>query len=205
MKKLSLLGAMCTCLAAVSFNANAALIEVDWLSTGDKKITRDVTNGLDWLDLDLSINLDVSEVTGMLGSGGAFEGFRYATVDEVANLYTSAGLFEHLSGDVGDRALVVAFQDMRGRTPSSATDYGITGTHGATSNGQRIYSEIHSSVFNNITTVLSNAGEIETNQRDDRWGHMLVKTSPVPIPSAAWLFGSGLIGIIGVARRKVRG
>ena len=26
----------------------------------------------------------------------------------------------------------------------------------------------------------------------------------VPIPSAVWLFGSGLIGLIGVARRKVR-
>ena len=27
-------------------------------------------------------------------------------------------------------------------------------------------------------------------------------TSPVPIPAAAWLFGSGLIGLIGLARRK---
>jgi len=27
-------------------------------------------------------------------------------------------------------------------------------------------------------------------------------TSPIPIPSAVWLFGSGLIGLIGVARRK---
>jgi len=27
-------------------------------------------------------------------------------------------------------------------------------------------------------------------------------TAPVPIPAAAWLFGSGLLGLIGVARRK---
>ena len=26
--------------------------------------------------------------------------------------------------------------------------------------------------------------------------------SPVPIPAAVWLFGSGLLGLIGVARRK---
>lgn len=26
--------------------------------------------------------------------------------------------------------------------------------------------------------------------------------NPVPVPSAAWLFGSGLIGLIGIARRK---
>jgi len=28
--------------------------------------------------------------------------------------------------------------------------------------------------------------------------------SPVPVPAAAWLFGSGIIGLIGVARRKKR-
>jgi hypothetical protein len=27
-------------------------------------------------------------------------------------------------------------------------------------------------------------------------------TSPIPIPSAVWLFGTGLIGLIGIARRK---
>jgi hypothetical protein len=27
-------------------------------------------------------------------------------------------------------------------------------------------------------------------------------TTPVPVPAAAWLFGSGLLGLIGVARRK---
>ena len=31
----------------------------------------------------------------------------------------------------------------------------------------------------------------------------LVRASVVPIPPAVWLFGSGLIGLIGVARRKV--
>ena len=31
-----------------------------------------------------------------------------------------------------------------------------------------------------------------------QWG------TPVPLPAAAWLFGTGLIGLIGLARRKVR-
>ena len=26
--------------------------------------------------------------------------------------------------------------------------------------------------------------------------------SPVPIPASIWLFGSGLIGLVGIARRK---
>lgn len=33
-------------------------------------------------------------------------------------------------------------------------------------------------------------------------GSHLVRISSVPIPSAVWLFGSGLIGLIGLARRK---
>lgn len=29
-----------------------------------------------------------------------------------------------------------------------------------------------------------------------------ISTNPVPVPAAIWLFGSGLIGLVGVARRK---
>ena len=41
---------------------------------------------------------------------------------------------------------------------------------------------------------------------DPQWGSdigsYLVHTQVVPVPAAAWLFGSGLVGLIGVARRK---
>ena len=33
-------------------------------------------------------------------------------------------------------------------------------------------------------------------------GTFAEKVAPVPIPAAAWLFGSGLIGLVGIARRK---
>jgi len=29
-----------------------------------------------------------------------------------------------------------------------------------------------------------------------------IVNQPVPIPAAVWLFGAGLIGLVGVARRK---
>jgi len=33
---------------------------------------------------------------------------------------------------------------------------------------------------------------------------MVTNVSAVPVPAAAWLFGSGLLGLIGVARRQGR-
>ncbi len=33
-------------------------------------------------------------------------------------------------------------------------------------------------------------------------GHITAPTSAVPVPAAVWLFGSGLLGLVGVARRK---
>ena len=35
-------------------------------------------------------------------------------------------------------------------------------------------------------------------------GFNYAQPAPVPVPAAAWLFGSGLLGLIGVARRKTR-
>jgi hypothetical protein len=39
---------------------------------------------------------------------------------------------------------------------------------------------------------------------DESWGldNVQVAVSPVPVPPAVWLFGSGLLGLLGIARRK---
>jgi hypothetical protein len=39
---------------------------------------------------------------------------------------------------------------------------------------------------------------------DESWGldNVQVQVSAVPVPAAVWLFGSGLIGLAAVARRK---
>ena len=52
MKKSRLLGAVCACLAIVSFNASAEIIDNDWYTT---------VNGLDWMDLSLTDGMSVSE------------------------------------------------------------------------------------------------------------------------------------------------
>jgi hypothetical protein len=42
----------------------------------------------------------------------------------------------------------------------------------------------------------------EGTQYSERYELDIVNTSVVPIPAAAWLFGSGLLGLIGISRRK---
>ena len=37
---------------------------------------------------------------------------------------------------------------------------------------------------------------------DDRYSESMINVSPVPVPAAAWLFGLGLLGLVGVARRR---
>jgi hypothetical protein len=55
----------------------------------------------------------------------------------------------------------------------------------------------------------SNAGEwlvAWTNKNDEAHdlSHLSVYAPVVPVPAAVWLFGSGLLGLVGVARRKNR-
>jgi hypothetical protein len=44
---------------------------------------------------------------------------------------------------------------------------------------------------------------LEGQTLNDDIGFDLVYFAPVPLPPAVWLFGSGLVGLVGIARRKV--
>lgn len=54
-------------------------------------------------------------------------------------------------------------------------------------------------VFGSITTLATTA-TIFNDQNYTR--AQFTATGPVPVPAAVWLFGSGLLGLIGIARRK---
>jgi len=61
-------------------------------------------------------------------------------------------------------------------------------------------SKVMMTLQNNIQAETVNAGEQAFIQK--KAGGIGVVVNPVPVPAAVWLFGSGLIGLIGVARRK---
>ncbi len=64
--------------------SNAALIDAGTYTT-------DTATGLDWLDLTASSNLSYNYVSSQFGSGGLFEGWRYATSAETEALLQNLG------------------------------------------------------------------------------------------------------------------
>jgi hypothetical protein len=75
--------------------ANATLIDI-----GTR--TLDDNTGLEWLDLTETRSLSYNFVSGQLGSGGAYEGWRYANLAETQNLFWQAGFtLDSRTGDIG--------------------------------------------------------------------------------------------------------
>ena len=206
------IGATCACLLLASINASAAIISVDWKSTGDKLITRDTTSGLDWLDLTETNNMTYDFVSSQLDKGGVFEGFRYATNPEVITLW--ANFHVNLSsGAISANAIV----DHNVLVASAYLGNIIhDGVLGYTSRNQSLHSYFRLGAYiyyapNPATTTTTyydtgtgyNPFLFSTSSTSSSYtGSYLVQASVIPVPSAIWLFGSGLIGLIGVARRK---
>jgi len=66
---------------------------------------------------------------------------------------------------------------------------------GGTSSQAQTVSQDGSIIFGRATTSAGVAGAF-------RWIDLGAPLTTVPVPAAVWLFGSGLLGLIGVARRK---
>ncbi len=76
--------------AALSLPAQAAVVSADWLAAGDGLLTRDVVNGLEWLDLTQTRGVSFNEALADTAVGSRFAGFRIPTLDDLFGLYGEA-------------------------------------------------------------------------------------------------------------------
>lgn len=190
----------------LSTSVNAALID-------NNTFTFDTSTGLDWLDLSETAGMSYSQA---LSSNS---GWRYATYYEVQNLFgvlfigyydTDTTRHQSLSTNnaYSDQAIDVNnFQSLFGIVDSiTASGKTHSYTYGLYSRGEP--STLRAMGAYSNTDGLTNIQGIEFYQAytssftADGHGTYLVRTSIVPIPSAVWLFGSGLICFIGLARHK---
>jgi len=213
MKKSHLLGPVCACLIATSFSASAVLVNEDW-NGGTDNLTWDTDTGLRWLDLTESNNLSRDYVITQLGSSGDFEGFRYATNAEVVTLWSNFGIdlsagapeiYFGLDADVADATAWLGnpFGDWNPNSfPYGAL--GVTSEESPDDEGNYTYLGAYQdtgpiATFTRYITI-SSADTTATASAAITRGHYLV--AAVPVPPAILLFGSGLLGLVGVARRK---
>ena len=212
----SIIGAACTCLAVLSFNADAAIVSVDWLTAGDNLITQDTESGLEWLDLSETMNRSYNDISSKLGVGEEFYGWRYASISELSGFFDAFGgdsnyysgwstqnngLFDAIAPFWGDLYCIET-----GCQPSEGFSNVITSEDAVTWDAH-YYTHINDNVNSGASLdkdlVSLNFGTWSDTSPNMRVASALVRdVSTVPVPAAAWLFGSGLLGLIGVARRK---
>lgn len=72
--------------------ARADLYLTDDPTFGPDSVTVDTSTDLGWLNLSETAGLSYGKVSSEMQPGGTFSGFRFATVQEVLGLYSSAGI-----------------------------------------------------------------------------------------------------------------
>jgi len=192
----------------LSSSVNAALISTDLNVVGDGLVTLDTDTGLRWLDLSITDNQTYVDA---LASNPAWS---YATNSQVESLFATLfpGYVEtsanHLS--VHDNITDTQYQQVI----NFSNLFGFTGTYNGGLYSGGLYSDedgilrMMGSLHDSSRTIVygdefrSNFEYSRSTSGNSNFGVYLVQTSVVPVPAAAWLFGSGLIGLAGYARRK---
>jgi len=214
MKLWNLIAATTTLILSV--NVNAAIVEIDWNLSGDNLITRDTSSGLDWLDLTVTNGMSYNTVSLELISGGSLEGWRYATNTEVTSLWSNWGLDfveDTFITIPGLDPAVYSATDIIGDTFNNSFSGFTVGAVGMTSDLNPVNSDykfimgvyhVDHHPTQQLTAYMGGSinDTVHIDVANPMQGSYLVQVSSVPVPAAAWLFGSGLIGLVGFARRK---
>jgi len=179
MNKSGLLGAVCACVFIfISMSSHAALV--------DNGIhTTDTNTGLIWLDLAETYTDSYADTYSATQTGGVYENYRVATRAELETLFSDYFGNPNLWNFWGNSGLPI--------TGVFFDDPGIDELVEGIVN--------HGAILDNYTSVI-NAGQRSINESGQLISTGLVQVQAVPIPAAIWLFGSGLIGLIRMARRN---
>ena len=177
-------------LSVTSFNVDAVFSTAGGTFV---QYANDLTN-MDGVSTAGSLTLDM---TGRLGAIGNFEFFDkpWNINDWTAPCSTTTGCASN------------------GNTTYSGFTTGSTANSAGTINGANVVNvgDVNADGIDDYTAVLVQASEVGS-----QWGgfastpffetwNVEINSSavaPIPVPAAVWLFGSGLIGLVGVARRK---
>ena len=191
--------------------------------------TTDLSSGYDWLDVTTTAYKSIDYVMTQQAEGGIYEGWRYATRDEVSILVSNYGNGElRLDYGNGSRAYnngaLAGLHLLLGSTTETGNkEFGLesspgdtTYTVGFTADLDGIYSHPRYwlSYIKTSPDGSSAVDEFRRNYTSMRSevaaptiGSFLIRASEVsavPIPAAAWFMGPALLGVLGLSRKNNR-
>ena len=221
----SILGAVCACLAVVSFNVNASLLTIGTATYlgNDYNLIYDVEDQITWLDYSnsgatyvgtetwissLDTALTINLIEGYSPSWGNAN-WRLPEVYGSGNNPTNINF-------IGSEMTTLYYSELGNELNDTSLNFGIF--NNIISSGFYFLEPDPSWGWDPVTgsfapyfswtdSSIADPGElvISTNTLNSGVYGMAVisgEVSMVPVPAAVWLFGSGLLGLVGVARRK---
>ena len=214
-----------------SSHLNASVLSIDWQTADDNLITRDTSSGLEWLDLTVTRSLSFDTVSSRIATvGDELYGWRYASSSQLDTLLWNWGLIissdhpipyrdgisygapdlnQSLTDDVintlGDtRNLDLIENRIFYEDVEAYSAYGFLGEQ--LRPGEIWIANINDQDYRGYSgydRVALHANTLPSFGGAGYVGSFLIRdTTVVPIPAAVWLFGSGLISLVGFARRK---
>jgi hypothetical protein len=213
MKKSRLLGAVCTCIIASSFSSHAALVTGDVLEFSSSSYFALDTNANGTFEVaekfSTTMNEGIRIGVAQPASGshsGAPDGSETPGIDNPWQFSGNTGMHSTTSSITETSPGLLDFAGWRVDWNGFVINLGGDAVAGDTSLAT-ITCSSSPSCFANDTYVLDYFAHVLEPDPSGKGGvfytlHLEGQISAVPVPAAAWLFGTGLLGLIGMARRK---
>ena len=195
----SIIGAVCACLAVVSFNVNASVITFDpppCLTCG-YLLSSYEESGVNFSGEFAHYGMGSNSIAVNDSTGGAI---RFSYGSSMTLQLSSGSLFSLGTVDLAEYSSVfdgdeiaVLFVGHKDNGITVFQNFTIDGLRDGVGGIDDFETFTFSSDFTNLAYVEVGSAVFSMDN---------LSVSTVPIPAAVWLFGSGLIGLVGFARRK---
>lgn len=215
--RLALLGAVCAC-ALTAFATSVTAVTIDYSNTDGSSINLDptdncgVSGSIGCFSFSSGNSIQITSGTAGGFNGGITGAFGVGLINssgplESANVSGTGVLsifdgFETLSADLNwiDIATFGTAGSLNTTGSANLTNISYVGTNGDLLALANAGDGINTASFQFTSpTSLTDLFTTRTSVTSTSFSGSI---TPVPIPAAIWLFGSGLLGMIGIARRR---